>query len=129
MKPLGFYTEYDLEAQEPGILHKLQEQYGSQLQRLTYEQKVVMRGALAGYVAVKPVWKTEGSSISCIDSAIEGVGADWDVWDEDPELVEHIQACSLLSEGNIEGLIEALTAQIQGRVYASRVEEWEVVSP
>jgi len=47
---------------------------------------------------------------------------------EDPELVEYIQACSQLSEGNIEGLIEALTAQIGGKVYASRThtDHWEV---
>ena len=49
--------------------------------------------------------------------------------DEDPELVEFIQACSQLDESDIEGLIEALTAQIRGKVYASRIEEWEVVTP
>jgi hypothetical protein len=60
---------------------------------------------------------------------IEGAGADWDIWNADPTLVEAIQRCSELAEGDIEGLIEALTAQIRGGVYASRTEEWVVVSP
>ena len=53
---------------------------------------------------------------------------DWNIWYEDEELCEYIQACSQLSEGNIEGLIQALCEQIQGRVYASRIQadHWEV---
>ena len=128
MKPLGYYTGYDPQKQSPEILHQLQEQYGPQFQRLTYEQKIVMRAALAGFIAQKPVWKEEGSGITCIEGCIESAGADWHVWDEDPELCKVIEACSQLSEGNIEGLIEALTAQIGGKVYASRLESgyWEV---
>jgi hypothetical protein len=49
--------------------------------------------------------------------------------DNDELLVEVIQECSLLSESDIEGLIEALTSQIRGKVYASRLEEWEVITP
>jgi hypothetical protein len=38
----------------------------------------------------------------------------------DQELCEWITDCSRLNEADIEGLIEALTAQIRGKVYASR---------
>jgi hypothetical protein len=127
--PIGFYTAYNPQAQKPDALYQLQERFGSQLQKMSYEQKIVFRAALAGFIAEKPVWVEEGSSISCIDGCIESAGVDWSVWDEDPELVAHIQACSQLDESDIEGLIEALTAQIRGKVYASRIEEWEVVSP
>jgi hypothetical protein len=87
---------------------------------MTYEQKIVMRAALAGYIAQKPVHVSEGSSISCIDGCIEGAGVDWDIWDADELLVMVIQECSQLDESDIEGLIEALTSQIRSRVYASR---------
>jgi hypothetical protein len=125
---IGYFTSYNPATQKPIILHNLQERFGDQLQLMSYEQKIVMRAALTGFIALLPVWQ-EGNSITCIDCCIEGAGADWDVWDADPELVEYIQACSQLNEDDIEGLIEALTAQIRGKVYASRIEQWEVVSP
>ncbi len=87
---------------------------------MTYEQKIVFRAALADYVANKPVWKNEGSSVTLIDCCIESAGVDWNVWEEDEPLVEVVQQCSLLSESDIEGLIEALTSQIRGKVYSSR---------
>ncbi len=119
--PIGYFTGYNPQSRTPGILAQIQEQWGSQLERMTYEQKIVMRAALAGYIANKPVHIEEGSSICCIDACIESVGADWNVWDEDEPLVEAIQNCSwFLSESDIEGLIEALTSQIRSRVYASR---------
>jgi hypothetical protein len=127
--PIGFYTAYNPQAQKPDALHQLQERFGSQIQGMSYEQKIVFRAALAGFIAEKPVWIEEGSSISCIDGCIESAGVDWGVWDKDPELVEYIQICSQLDESDIEGLIEALTAQIRGNIYVSRLEEWEVVSP
>ena len=128
-KPIGFYTSYNPQTEKPDILHQLSERFGSQFQKLSYEQKIVFRAALAGFIAEKPVWIEEGSSISCIDGCIESAGVDWSVWDEDPELVKYIQACSQLDESDIEGLIEALTTQIRGKVYASRIEEWVVVNP
>jgi hypothetical protein len=94
---------------------------------MSYEQKIVMRAALSGFIAEKPVWQA-GNEISCIDCCIESAGVDWDVWNADEKLVEHIQACSELEESDIEGLIEALTTQIRGKVYASRIEEWVVVT-
>ena len=118
--PIGYYTGYNPQSRTPGILDQIQEQWGSQLERMTYEQKIVMRAALAGYIAQKPVHVSEGSSISCIDGCIEGAGVDWDIWDADELLVMVIQECSQLDESDIEGLIEALTSQIKGRVYASR---------
>lgn len=118
--PIGYYTGYNPQSRTPGILDRIQEEWGSQLQGMTYEQKIVFRAALTGYIAEKPVWKSEGSSISCIDCCIEGAGVDWDIWNADELLVMVIQECSQLDESDIEGLIEALTSQIKGRVYASR---------
>ncbi len=117
---IGFFTGYNPQTRTPGILDRIQEEWGSQLQGMTYEQKIVFRAALAGYIAQKPVHISEGSSISCIDGCIEGAGVDWDIWDADELLVMVIQECSQLDESDIEGLIEALTSQIKGRVYASR---------
>jgi hypothetical protein len=129
--PVGYYTGYNPQSQTPDILHQLQQRYGAQLQEMTWEQKVVMRAALADYVANKPVHQPSPhpDEITLIDCCIESAGVDWDVWQKDPELVQYIQACSELHESDIEGLIEAITAQIRSRVYASRLEEWEVVSP
>jgi hypothetical protein len=118
--PVNFYTSYNPLTRKPGILDAIQQQWGGHLQDMTYEQKIVIRAALAGFIAEKPVWKDEENSISCIDCCIESSGVDWDVWDKDTLLVEVIQKCSQLDESDIEGLIEALTAQIRGKVYASR---------
>ncbi len=127
---IGYYTSYNPATRTPGILDRIQQEWGSHLENMSYEQKIVMRAALAGYIAEKPVWQEEGSSISCIDACIESAGADWNIWDEDELLVEVIQHCSrTLGEDDIEGLIEGLTSQIRGKIYASRTEEWEVVSP
>jgi len=124
---IGYYTNY-IPGTE-GILHSLQTRFGGQLQEMSYEQKIVFRAALAHYVSNNPVWLGVGSSISLIDCCIEAAGVDWNIWDSDPELVECIQACQELHESDIEGLIEALTAQIRGRIYSSRIEEQGVVSP
>ncbi len=117
---LGFYTSYDPQNYMPEVLERIQEKWGYQLESMTYEQKIVFRAALADYVANKPVWKNEGSSVTLIDCCIEAAGVDWNVWEEDEPFVEVIQQCSLLSESDIEGLIEALTSQIRGKVYSSR---------
>jgi hypothetical protein len=115
---IGYFTSYDPQLQSPGILHKIQQEWGARLERMTYEQKIVFRAALADYIANKPVHQP--SCVSLIDGCIESAGVDWNVWDEDEPLVETIQHCSLLAEDDIEGLIESLTAQIRGKVYASR---------
>jgi hypothetical protein len=117
---LGFYTSYDPQNYMPEVLERIQEKWGYQLESMTYEQKIVFRAGLAGFIANKPVWKNEGSSVTLIDCCIEAAGVDWNVWEEDEPLVEVIQQCSLLSESDIEGLIEALTSQIRGKVYSSR---------
>ena len=127
-QPLGYFTSYNPQTRQPGILDRIQQEWGAHLEYMAYEQKIVMRAALAGFIAFKPVYQEEGSSISCIDCCIESAGVDWGIWEEDPLLVEVIQKCSSdLSESDIEGLIEALTNQIRGKIYASRMEEWEVV--
>ena len=115
---IGYFTSYDPQLKSPGILHKIQQEWGARLERMTYEQKIVFRAALADYIANKPVHQP--SCVSLIDGCIESAGVDWGVWDEDEPLVETIQHCSLLAEDDIEGLIESLTAQIRGKVYASR---------
>jgi|GEM_PF-3043089 len=117
---VGFHTGYNPQTQKSDTLHLLQERFGSELERMTYEQKIVMRAALSGFIAQHPVWQEEGNSITCIEGCIESAGADWGIWDEDQELCEWITDCSKLSESDIEGLIEALTAQIRGKVYTSR---------
>jgi hypothetical protein len=127
--PIGYFTSYNPQTRRPDILDRIQQEWGFHLQGMSYEQKVVLRAALAGFMAAKPVWQSSGNSISCIDCCIESVGADWDVWDADPELVEYIQACSQLNDSDIEGLIEALTAQIRANIYASRMDEGQVVTP
>jgi len=119
--PIGYYTSYNPQNRTPGILDQIQEKWGSQLEHMTYEQKIVMRAALTGYIAQKPVHIESCSSCSCIDGCIESAGVDWNVWDEDEPLVEAIQNCSwFLSESDIEGLVEAITSQIRNQVYASR---------
>lgn len=128
--PIGYYTSYSPLTHEPLILYHLQDRYGGgQLQGMSYEQKIVMRTALSTFISQKPVWQADGNDITLIDLCIEGAGVDWDVWNEDGELVNTIQACPSLEESDIEGLIQALTEQIKDRVYSSRIEEWEVVSP
>ena len=117
---VGFHTGYNPQTQKPDSLHRLQERFGSQLEAMTYEQKIVFRAALAGFIAEKPVWQEEGNDITCIDCCIESAGVDWAIWEDDKELCEWITDCSRLNEADIEGLIEALTAQIRGKVYASR---------
>lgn len=126
---VGYYTSYNPQTRTPGILDRIQQEWGSWLENMTYEQKIVMRAALTGYIAEKPVWADYGNDITCIDSCIESAGVDWGIWEKDELLVEVIQHCSRLDETDIEGLIEALTAQIRGKIYASRVEEWKVVTP
>jgi hypothetical protein len=101
-------------------IHAMYAQYGRSLQCMTYEQKIVMRAALSGFIAQRPVWKEEGSSISCIDCCIESAGADWGIWDEDEDLCRWISDYSQLPESEIEDLIAALTVQIRGKVYSSR---------
>ena len=80
MTQVAHYTGYNSQTQKPDTLHLIQERFGSALERMSYEQKIVMRAALSAYIAEKPVWKSEGSSISCIDCCIEGAGVDWNIW-------------------------------------------------
>jgi hypothetical protein len=121
--PIGYYTGYNPATQQPGILHQLQEQYGSQLEGMSYEQKIVMRAALADYIANKPVHQPSPhpDEVTLIDMCIESAGVNWGIWDEDEPLAEAIQNCAwLLGESDIEGLIAALSEQIRNQVYASR---------
>jgi hypothetical protein len=129
--PLGYTTSYNPQTKSPDLLHQLQERFEGRFELMSYEQKIVFRAALANYIANKPVHipSPHRDEVTLMQGSIESAGVNWDVWDKDPELCEYIEACESLSESDIEGLIEALTAQIRGKVYASRTEEWVVVSP
>lgn len=94
--------------------------WGNHLELMTYEQKIVVRAALSSFIALSPVWKPDADSISCIDTCIEGAGADWNIWEEDLELIQYIQFCSSLSQEYIEGLILVLTQHIKSKNYLSR---------
>jgi hypothetical protein len=120
--PIGYTTSYDFHTKTPDHLHQLQMRYGGQLESMTYEQKIVFRAALADYISNKPVHipSPHPDEVTLMQGCIESAGVDWGVWDEDPELCQYIEGCEALSESDIEGLIEALTAQIRGKVYASR---------
>lgn len=114
-KSVGFYVgNKDKRVQE--LLTGLTETWGSRLEGMDDKWKLVFRGALACYQAIYQDWIEEGSSVSCIDSCIVGAGGDdFNIWDEQPDLVEYIQAIADdFSESDIEGLIEALTVQIRG---------------
>ncbi len=120
MKPLGYYTAYNPQTETPDTLHLLQERFGSQLELMSYEQKIVMRAALADYIASSPMLPLASKRGDLIEVCINVVGANWNIDSEDRELREWIIDSSNLSESDIEGLIEALPSQIRGKVYASR---------
>jgi hypothetical protein len=113
-KPIGFYTSHT--ADDAGVLDQLQELYGSRFEQMERQWKLLFRGALATYLAIRPIWVDgpEGE-VTCAQACICGAGGDdLDIWDEQPELADLIQeACEDLPDGDIEGLIEALTAQLR----------------
>ena len=74
-QPIGYYTSYNPQTRTPGILDHIQQEWGSQLERMTYEQKIVFRAALAGFIAEKPVWQ-KNNDLTCIDCCIESAGVD-----------------------------------------------------
>lgn len=115
-----YTTDSTAQLETQQVLYSLYAQYGRSLQCLTYEQKIVMRSALSGFIAERPVWVDGENDISCIDCCIESAGVDWNIWEEDKDLCQWITDCSRLPEGDIEELIAALTAQIRDKVYASR---------
>jgi hypothetical protein len=39
--PIGYYTGYNSQSRTPGILDQIQEQWGSQLERMAYEQSAI----------------------------------------------------------------------------------------
>lgn len=120
---IGYHTSYNFQTRQPWILDRIQQEWGASLEYMTYEQKIVMRAALADYVANKPVHQSGMNiEISLIDCCIESAGVDWDIWNKDSMLVEVIQKCSELSEDDIEELTIALSLQIKHQVYASRLK-------
>jgi hypothetical protein len=114
--PVGYYTNYT--PGDTGVLDQLQARYGVRLEGIDRTNKLLFRATLATYLVIYPIWNPEGSSISCADCCIAGAGGDdFNIWDNQPELVQHMEACcEQLSESDIEGLIEALTSQLRSGV-------------
>ena len=112
--PVGYYTSYT--PGDTGILDQLQELYGPRFEQMERQWKLLFRGALATYVAIRPIW-VDGhpSEVTCAQACIVGAGGDdLNIWDKQPDLADFIQqACEDLPEDEVEGLIEALTAQLR----------------
>jgi hypothetical protein len=78
--------------------------------------KLMFRATLASYLVIHPIWNDEENGISCADCCIAGAGGDdYNVWDENNELVYWMrECCANLSEDDVEGLLQALSAQLRG---------------
>ena len=111
-KPLGYYVGGDQ------LFEQLQDRYGCYFESMERHWKLIFRASLCAYQVMRPIWDDEANSISCTDSCIAGGGGDdYNIWDENPELADFInQACDSLGKSDLEGLIEALTAQLKGGV-------------
>lgn len=86
-KPLGYYTSYI-----PGdgsVLDKLDDEFGSNLEKLTTKEKLFLIGALGAQLCAD-----QSGEVSCPVKSIY------------PKIV-------LMPTGDIEGLIEALIAQVR----------------
>jgi hypothetical protein len=97
---------------------ELIEAYGPRFEQMTKQWKLLFRASLATYLAIRPIWIEEGSSVTCIEACIAGAGGDdLNIWDEEPQLIDFINKVCELSDIQIEGLIEAMTAQLREGVY------------
>jgi hypothetical protein len=86
-KPLGYYTSYT-----PGdgsVLDELEDMFGSNLEKLTVKDKLFLIGALGAQLCADQ----DGEVSNVVKAAYPGI--------------------VLMPTGNIEGLIEALVAQIR----------------
>lgn len=108
-KPLSYYVSDDR------LFSELQERYGSRFEQMDCTSKLIFRASLTAYLVIRPIWDDASNSISCADCCIAGAGGDdYEIWDNNPLLVEYIQkACENLELDDIEGLIEALSAQLR----------------
>lgn len=87
-KPLGFYTSYGPGTR--GILHEIQEEYGSQLQGISVREKLYLIQEIAKSLSMR---------------------ASGEIRSEIHWLQNHI--IKDLDDGDKEGLIEALIAQVR----------------
>jgi hypothetical protein len=113
-KPVGYYVSGD------ELIDEMQECYGGQFEEMPQHLKLIFRAALANYLACRPYWEQSGSDVTCMQACIESAGVDAGIWvvtehgrSDEEELVDFIEGCGELSDDRIEGLIEALTAQIR----------------
>lgn len=111
VKPIGCHTGYDPINKTPEVLHELQMQYGSQLQTMNRTAKMLFRAALADYIFEQVKFKELSDDINaCVERL-------WfDAFEEEPEVALYILKCQSLSQGDMEGLIEALSEQIRAGV-------------
>jgi hypothetical protein len=109
-KPLGHYVSKD------ELFDVLQERYGSRLESLERHWKLIFRASLAAYQVMREIDQEEGTGVTAAQACIAVAGGDdYNIWDENPLLAQFIEeACEELSSSDIEGLIEALTAQLKG---------------
>lgn len=98
------------------IISLLQGTFGPQLEKLDYIEKTIFRAVLTTYVANYPA-SEDDTFESFIDECIKTAGFSWDVWDNE-RLVEAIRMCQTLHSNDIEVLIDALSEQIRGKIYA-----------
>lgn len=109
-QPVSYYVGRE------DLFEQLQDRYGCYFESMERHWKLIFRATLAGYLVMRPIWDDDSNSITCAQCSIACAGGDdYNIWEENPELVEYIQSsCENLSESDIEGLIEALTAQLRG---------------
>lgn len=117
-RPLGYYVSSPNKHNQE-LIDEMQELWGSRFEKLDQKWKLLFRGALASYQATYQDYNEEANNVSCIDGSIVGAGGDdFNVWEEQPTLVNYIQwVANDFSELEIERFIEALTAQITSGMY------------
>lgn len=115
VKPTSYYIGNKSQRVQE-ILEGLTETWGSRLENLDEQWKLLFRAALANYQAIYKFYDEDENIVSCaVSCTIFAGGDDLNVWEKEPELMEYIQAIAdEFSESDIEGLIEALTMQIRG---------------
>jgi hypothetical protein len=108
-QPLGFYCSGEL-------FDQLTDRYGCYFEIMERHWKLIFRASLTAYLAFESIYDHSSNSISCAQASIASAGGDdFNIWEENPELADYIQAACDLSSDDIESLIFALTAQLRGK--------------
>jgi hypothetical protein len=112
--PIGYYTSYSPGRDAGTLLDQLQQRYGAQLQGMHRLSKMAFRAALANYITQQVAWKDNPSEAMDMADALESAWAE--IWEHDEEAAQYILKSSSLSQSDLEGLIEAISAQIRDKV-------------